>query len=134
MPLLVGNLQRLAESKVHPPQDTEADGQAPRDPRHGRWEPAAQHVVPAGESDARMRVSQNRGNAAQVYENDTHLTGNAAQNHHRGVKREILWRQRLFWRQPLLNALHIHFYENIKIPNDECVGVIADSCKMYINL
>ena len=21
-----------------------------------------------------------------------------------------------------------------KVPNDECVGVIADSCKMYINL
>ena len=24
--------------------------------------------------------------------------------------------------------------EDFKIPNDECVGVIADSCKMYINL
>ena len=81
MPLLVGNLQRLAESNVHPPQDTEADGQAPQDPHRGRWEPAAQHVAPAGESDARMHVSQNRGNAAHVYENDTHLTGNAAQNH-----------------------------------------------------
>ena len=33
MPLLVGNLKRLAESNDHPPQVTEVDGQAPRDPR-----------------------------------------------------------------------------------------------------
>jgi hypothetical protein len=78
MPLLVGNLQRLAESNVHPPQYTEADGQAPRDPRRCRWEPAAQHVAPSGESDVRMRINPNRGNAAHVYENYNHLTGNAA--------------------------------------------------------
>ena len=24
--------------------------------------------------------------------------------------------------------------DEVKVPNDECVGVIADSCKMYINL
>ena len=37
-------------------------------------------MAPSGESDARMRVSQNWGNAAHVYENDNRLTGNAAQN------------------------------------------------------
>ena len=64
MPLLVGNLKRLAESNDHPPQVTEADGQAPRDPRSCHGVPAAQHVALcaiSGESDARMRVSHKLG-------------------------------------------------------------------------
>ena len=101
MPLLVSNLQRLAESNRpnnHPPQDSGTDGQAPRDPRHsqesaGQGRPA--HVVSSGKSDARMRGNsdgQHWGNAAQGYGNvgdgnsdmcnaAQNYQGNAAQNY-----------------------------------------------------
>ena len=60
MPLLMGNLQRLAESnrpEYDPLVDTETNSDLPRDPRNprnGRKEPAAQHVVGSGESDLRL--------------------------------------------------------------------------------
>ena len=64
MPLLLGNLQRLADSNDHTPQVTEADGQVPRDLHSCHGDPAAQHVALraiSGESDARMRVSKKLG-------------------------------------------------------------------------
>ena len=82
MPLLVGNLQRLAEANksYDPPQGTEMHSPIPRDPRSGRRESAAhRHVAPRqGEPDAHMHVTQNVGNAAHVFDNGV---GNAAQNH-----------------------------------------------------
>ena len=95
MPLLVGNLQRLAKANRSDDsllRDSETDDQAPRDPRiGGRRRPIApEHVASGGrgELDARMRGSQslrdnevgnaalyNPGNAAQNY------SGNAAHNY-----------------------------------------------------
>jgi len=98
MPLLVSNLQRLAEASRpndHPLQDSGTDGQVPCDPRRGResvgqGRPAQQHhVAPSGEPDARMRGNldrQNGDNGAQVHGNaaisgyDNLGTGSAAQN------------------------------------------------------
>ena len=91
MPLLMGNLQRLAESnrpEYDPLVDTETNSDLPRDPRNprsGRKEPAAQHVAGSGESDLRLRAVMNcddSGNAAQNTPGNAaqNNTGNAAQN------------------------------------------------------
>lgn len=99
MPLLMGNLQRLAESnrpEYDPLVDTETNSDLPRDPRNshsGRREPAAQHVAGSGESDLRLHAvmncddsgnaaQNNPGNAAQYTPGNVaqNNTGNAAQN------------------------------------------------------
>ena len=38
------------------------------------------------------------------------------------------------WMSRCCAVYFAYITNNVKIPNDECVGVIADSCKMYINL
>ena len=103
MPLLVGNLQRLAEANRSDDsllRDSETDDQAPRDPRIGghRRPTPLEHVASGGrgELDTRMRGSQslcdnevgsaalyNPSNAAQNYlGNAAHdYKGNAAYNY-----------------------------------------------------
>ena len=92
MPLLMGNLQRMAEAnrqEYDPPADTETNNDIPRDPRNrpsGRKEPAAQHVAGSGEPDLRLRDGDDSGNAAQSNPGEAALNnpayntqGNAAQ-------------------------------------------------------
>ena len=95
MPLLVGNLQRLAEANRSDDsllRDSETDDQAPRDPRIGghRRPTTLEHVASGGrgELDTRMRGSQSLcdnevGSAAQNYlGNAAHdYKGNAAYNY-----------------------------------------------------